>query len=63
MSQILLIIMDAFTPVIVSSVAASPVIVTLRLRVVSVGRVTPRSPESSKLCSADEEVNEREYSG
>ena len=57
------IIIEAFTPVIVVSAVASPVMVTLRLSVVSVGRVIPKRPESSKLCAAAVEVNERANSG
>lgn len=63
MSQILLIIIEAFTPVTVLSAVASPVVVTLRVRVVSVGSVMPRRPESSKLSPATVDVKEREYSG
>lgn len=62
-SQIFFTSIEAFTPVIEASAAVSPVKVTLRLTVVSVGSVTAKSPESSKLWAAAEEVKERANSG
>lgn len=55
--------MEAFAAVIVVSDVASPVIVTLRLSVVSEAVFKAKRPVSSKLWSPTEEVYERENSG
>ena len=55
---------EAFAPVrVVVDVASGSVIVTLRLRVVSVGRFITNAPAMSKDWSAALVVKEREYSG
>ena len=55
---------EAFAPVrVVVAVASGSVIVTLRLKVVSVGRFTTKEPAMSKDWSAALVVKEREYSG
>ncbi len=57
--------MEALTSVrvVVAVESAGSVIVTLRLRVVSVGRFTTKEPAMSKVWSSAVVVKEREYSG
>lgn len=55
--------MEALTSVSVAASVPGGVIVTLRLRVVSVGIFTTKEPAMSKVWSSALVVKEREYSG
>lgn len=55
--------MEALTSVSVAASVPGGMIVTLRLRVVSVGIFTTKEPAMSKVWSAALVVKEREYSG